>query len=159
MSEMRQRALKGLKAGDVFTVTRTLTGPETEAFGDLTRDYNPVHYDPEFARASGFSGLICHGLLVGGLVCEIGGQVGWLATSMNFRYLKPVYLGQTVTCTLEVISVDHRQRARARADIVTQEGVKVLEVEMTGRLTAGPRKKAMEEMVAQGDPTNKLAGS
>ena len=156
MSEMRKKALSGLKAGDVFTVTRTLTGEETRAFGDLTRDYNPVHYDPEFARASGFSGLICHGLLVGGMICEIGGQLGWLATSMTFRYLKPVYLGQTVTCTLEVLSVDDRHRARARAKFVTREGIKVLEAELEGRLTAGSRKKALEKMVAQGDPTNKL---
>lgn len=31
--------------------------------------------------------MICHGLLVGGMICEFGGQVGWLASGMDFKVL------------------------------------------------------------------------
>ncbi len=58
---MRRRAIDGLKAGDSFTYSRTFTQQETEQFGDLTRDYNPVHYDLRWSAGKGFDGLICQG--------------------------------------------------------------------------------------------------
>ena len=82
-STLRKQAATGLKPGDTFVLTRTFSQEETKAFGDLTRDYNPVHYDPRWTRAKGFDGLICHGLLVGSMICEFGGQLAWLATGMS----------------------------------------------------------------------------
>ena len=67
MPTIRQRAIEGLHPGDTFTVTRTFTEDLTRAFGALSRDFNPVHYDQRFTSAKGFDGLICHGLLVGSL--------------------------------------------------------------------------------------------
>ena len=61
---MRQRAIQGLKPGDAFTFSRTFSQSDTESFGDLIADYNPVHYDRRFAQTKGFPDLICHGLLV-----------------------------------------------------------------------------------------------
>ncbi|MBW1711965.1 MAG: acyl dehydratase, partial [Deltaproteobacteria bacterium] len=146
MSDMRQRAIAGLKLGDSFVFSRTFSQAETESFGDLTRDYNPVHYDRRFAQVKGYPDLICHGLLVGGLICEMGGQVAWLATSMNFNFLKPNYFGDTVTCTVTITSLDHRSRAEAKADFVNQDGVKVLEASMTGYLPGAPEKKVLAQM-------------
>ena len=59
MSQMRSQAAAGLKPGDSFEITRTFGQAETESFGHLTRDYNPVHYEPEFCREKGLAGLIC----------------------------------------------------------------------------------------------------
>lgn len=44
---------------------RAVSADSIRAFADLTGDHSPVHVDPEFARASGFSGPIAHGLLTG----------------------------------------------------------------------------------------------
>ena len=94
---IRQKAIEGLKERASFTYSRSFTQKETEIFGDLTRDYNPVHYDLRWVEAKGFKGLICHGLIVGSMICEFGGQVGWLATGMNFKFIKPVYFGDMIT--------------------------------------------------------------
>ena len=75
---IRQQAISGLKQGDTFSYQRRFTESETQDFGRLTRDYNPVHYDMRWAAGKQFAGLICHGLLVGSMICEFGGQVGWL---------------------------------------------------------------------------------
>ena len=83
-NHIRQQAIEGLKENDSFTYSRTFNQKETEYFGDITRDYNPVHYDLRWVKVKGFKGLICHGLIVGSMICEFGGQVGWLATGMNF---------------------------------------------------------------------------
>jgi acyl dehydratase len=79
-----------------FTFSRTFTKRDVEIFGDITRDYNPVHYEERFTLVKGFSGLICHGLLIGSMVCELKGQVGWLASGMEFRSLSPVYIGDRI---------------------------------------------------------------
>ena len=55
-----------------FTFTRTFTKIDVEVFGNITRDYNPVNYERQFALVKGFSGLICHGLLIGSKIYELG---------------------------------------------------------------------------------------
>lgn len=146
MSEMRLRAAAGLKAGDVFEVTRTFNQAETEAFGRLTRDFNPVHYDQDFARGKGLDGLICHGLLVAGLICEVGGQIAWLASGMNFRFRRPVHFGDTVTCRLTITQVDPRGRARAEAVYTNQRGEVVQEAVITGILPNAAERAALAVM-------------
>jgi acyl dehydratase len=155
MSEIRRKAIEGLRPGDTFTIRRTFTEELVRAFGQLSRDYNPVHYDRRFASAKGFAGLICHGLLVGSLITEVGGQIGWLATGMELRFLKPVYFGDTVTCRFTLLEVDERGRARARADFTNQDGTSVIEATLTGRLPGDADRAILAAMVAEGDPTNK----
>jgi 3-hydroxybutyryl-CoA dehydratase len=51
INAMRQKSIDGLKVGDAITFSRTFTRAETEQFGDLTRDNNPVHYDMHWAAS------------------------------------------------------------------------------------------------------------
>ena len=86
MSEIRRKAIERLKQGDVFNVLRTFTEQHLLAFAEISRDYNPAHFNERFAEVKNFQGRICHGLLVASLLTEIGGQLGWLASGMNFRF-------------------------------------------------------------------------
>jgi acyl dehydratase len=156
MSVIRDRSTKGLRAGDSFSVTRRFTKEETEAFAELTRDYNPVHFEPRFAQAKGLPELICHGLLVASAVTEIGGQIGWLASGMSFRFLKPVYFGDTVTCRLTITEVDDRGRAQAEAVFRNERGEIVLEATLSGIVPGAKEREVLRAMVAEGDPTNKV---
>ncbi len=156
MSEWRRLAAKGLGPGMVFTFERTFTKRDVEVFGDITRDYNPVHYEERFTRVKGFSGLICHGLLVGSMVCELGGQVAWLASGMEFRFLRPVYIGETITCRLTIQEVGERGSAKAEGIFTDQNGQRVLEATLTGFIPGVREREILAEMMAEGDPTNKL---
>ena len=156
-STLREKAAAGLKPGDTFVLKRTFTQAETQAFGDLTRDYNPVHYDARWTQAKGFDGLICHGLLVGGMICEFGGQVGWLATGMDFTFIKPVYFGDTIECRIRLLQADDNGRAKAAADFFNQQGIQVARATLKGRLPVRPEREILSQMVAEGDPTNPLA--
>ncbi len=159
MSEWRRRATQGLRPGMTFTFERTFTERDVEIFGDITRDYNPVHYDERFTRVKGFSGLICHGLLVGSMMCELGGQVGWLASGMEFRFLRPIYIGDTITCTLTILEIDARGFARAEGTFTNRDGEKVLETILTGFVPGSREREVLSLMMADGDPTNKLRGN
>lgn len=154
---MRAKAIEGLTAGDSFRYRRTFTEAETIAFGDLTRDYNPVHYEPRWVQAKGFEDRICHGLLVGSMICEFGGQVGWLATGMDFKFVKPVYFGDTIDCTVTITKIEDRGRAAAEAVFTNQHGLRVGYARLTGRLPLSAERALLASMVAEGDPTNRIS--
>lgn len=156
MSIIRQRTISGLTPGTAFTVTRTFSESQVKQFADLTRDYNPIHFDPRFVTAKKFKGRICHGLLVGGMITEVGGQIGWLASGMNFRFKRPVYMGETITCTLTITEIDEKGRARAEAVLVNQDEEVVMTAQLTGRIPGQPEIQILRQMVEEGDPTNGL---
>lgn len=158
MSDIRRRAAEGIRAGDVFSVTRTFTEDDTAAFAGISMDYNPIHFDSRFVAVKGFQDRICHGLLVGGMITEIGGQIGMLASGMSFRFRRPVYFGDTVTCTLTVDEMDERSRVKCSAVFVNQSGEEVLEAQLYGIVPGPAEQEVLRQMEEEGDPTNPLRG-
>lgn len=157
-SQMRQRAIQGIKVGDSFRISRTFSREEIDAFGDLTRDYNPVHYHTRWSKAKGFDDLACHGLLVGSMLCEIGGQVAWLATGMTFKFVRPVYPGVTITCALTITAIDPGGRAEAEAVLTDDNGDPVCLAQLKGRLPKGSERDLLDTLVKEGDRFNSLGG-
>jgi len=156
MSDIRKRTIKGLQIGDTFSVSRRFSEEDVKQFADITRDYNPVHFDRRFSDAKNFNARICHGLLVGSILTQVGGQIGWLATVMNFRFKQPVYFDETITCRFTITDIDERRRARAEAVYLDQKGSIVLEAELEGILPDESERRILDAMVAEGDPTNKV---
>lgn len=156
MSEIRKETIRGLKVGDTFTISRKFSEQEMLNFANITRDYNPIHFDNRFAQLKNLNGRICHGLLVGSMLTEIGGQIGWLASGMNFRFKKPVYFGDTIICTFTITDIDNNNRARARVVYQDNDGITVLEADLTGILPGTLERRLLSAMVEEGDPTNKI---
>ena len=156
MSHIRNATVKGLKTGNTFTVSRTFTEQDMIDFAHITRDYNPVHFDDRFAKAKKFSDRICHGLLVGSILTQIGGQIGWLASEMRFRFQRPVYFGDTIECTFTITEINAKNRAKAEVTFRNQDGAIVLEADIAGILPGYQEREVLEVMMAEGDPTNKL---
>ena len=156
-NQFRQQMIQGIAPGDRFIIERTFTREETLAFGDLTRDYNPVHYDRRWTDQKGINGLICHGLLVGSMICEFGGQVGWLASGMSFKFMKPVFFNDTIRCHIKLESLDEKGRATATARFFNQKEEQVGAAELKGILPKEPERRILKKMASEGDPSNKLA--
>jgi acyl dehydratase len=155
MSRIRNQTIQGLTVGETFKVSRKFTERDMENFADITRDYNPIHFDEGFVAAKNLKGRICHGLLVGSLLTEIGGQIGWLASEMNFRFKKPVYFGDTIDCSLTITKIDGRNRARAEVIYRNQDGTVVLEAELAGVLPGDRERKILDTILAGGDLNGK----
>ena len=156
MSIIRDRTIAGLTPGTTFTVTRTFSESKVDQFAELTRDYNPIHFDPRFVAVKGLKHRICHGLLVGGMITEVGGQIGWLASGISFRFKRPVYFGDIITCTLTITEIDEKDRAKADAVLVNQDGDVVLSAHLTGRVPGKAEIQVLKQMVEEGDPSNGL---
>ena len=149
MNDIRRRTVAGLNAGDTFTITRTFTEKDVDVFTEVTRDHNPIHSSKPFVALKGFNDRICHGLLVGGMITEVGGQIGWLASGMNFRFKKPVYFNDTITCRFTITSVDEKNRAEAEAVFTNQYQETVLEASLFGVLPNARERQVLQDLLGR----------
>lgn len=155
MTRIRQKAIDGIKVGDEFSVSRTFTEHDMIQFANISRDYNPIHLEDRFAKAKKFRGRICHGLLVGSMLTEIGGQIGVLASRMDFAFKKPVYFGDTVTCRWTFTEIENNGRSTARVEFRNQDETVVLTATVKGIIPGIQERAILKAMVEEGDPTNK----
>ena len=134
--EFQQRlreAFEALHLGQAFTFRRTFTNGDVALFCGVTGDYNPYHQDEAFARESWYGRLTIPGLLTGSMLTHIGGLLGFLASEMSFEYLAPVFVGDTVTCTVTIAEKDEkRRRIKATTTFVNQDGTEVLRASFKG---------------------------
>ncbi|MBR9985409.1 MAG: MaoC family dehydratase, partial [Desulfosarcina sp.] len=147
MNEIRRRTVAGMNSGDTFTLTRRFTAKDVDAFTEVTRDHNPIHSSKRFVELKGFNDRICHGLLVGGMITEVGGQMGWLASGMNFRFIKPVYFNDTITCRCTLTTVDEKNRAEVEAVFTNQRDEIVLEASLFGVLPNARERKVLQDLL------------
>ncbi len=102
----------------------TFTNADVLAFGALTGDDQPRHSEPD---AEGR--LVLQGLLTASLSTRIGGRIGYLAKSATFEFLRPVFTGQRLQCTLDIVGVDAepgRDRVRGLAIVTNEAGKEVV---------------------------------
>jgi 3-hydroxybutyryl-CoA dehydratase len=67
------------------------------------------------------------------MLTHIGGLLGFLATEMSFEYLAPVFVGDSVSCTVTVVEKDEaKRRVVARAGFINQDGFEVLRARFSG---------------------------
>ena len=104
------RVFDEFEVGQRFrTPGRTITEADVAAFAGLTGDYNPVHTDEEFAKATEFGGRIAHGPMgIGiafGLAARLdlidGTVVALLGVTWDFR--APTRAGDTLHAVIDVV--------------------------------------------------------
>lgn len=112
----------------------TVTTRHVATFAELTGDYNPLHFDEEFAAGTRFGALVAHGGLTTGLLhalvaMDLPGP-GTVFLSQNWKFTAPVYIGDTITAEGEVLSV-HASKpvTQLRIRVTRQTGETVLEGE------------------------------
>jgi acyl dehydratase len=128
-----QEACDEMHVGQTFTFRRTFTGGDVAMFCGVTGDYNPYHQDEAFARESPHGRLTIPGLVTGSMLTHIGGLLGFLATEMSFEYQAPVFVEDSVSCTVTVVEKDEaKRRVAASAGFFNQDGVEVLRARFSG---------------------------
>lgn len=110
MTDTITEALHSVAVGDEMTsLSRTVSQSQITAYADASGDHNPIHVDPDFARAVGLPGTIAHGLLEMAILTEAVAR--WAGgyeqvASVFCRFSKPLLPGETVTCTGRIVAVD-----------------------------------------------------
>lgn len=89
--------------------SRTTCMRDVELFTEMTGDKNPIHYDIELASASPFGGLIVQGGVTTGLLNAVVAEdlpgPGTVFLETNWRFLKAVQVGDTITASVKVEQV------------------------------------------------------
>jgi 3-hydroxybutyryl-CoA dehydratase len=96
-----------IQIGDTAVFSKTITDFDIYQFAGLTGDFNPMHIDNEFAKDTFFKERIAHGLLTGSFISTVLGMKlpgpNSIYLSLNFKFLAPVKIGDTVKATVKVV--------------------------------------------------------
>lgn len=123
-----------LAVGQIATRSLTLTADHVKTFAQLTGDYNPLHFDDAFASKTRFGRLVVQGGLTTGLLhalvaMDLPGP-GTVFLSQNWKFTAPVYIGDTITAEVQVLSVHpNKPVTQLAVKITRQDGETVLEGE------------------------------
>ena len=109
--------------------TKTVAESDIYGFAGLTGDFAAPHVDEEFMKASQYGKRVAHGALLVGFMstasAQLAGRViestpGITPMSIEYdriRFVAPVFIGDTITVTYTVKSLEPERR-RSRADLL-----------------------------------------
>lgn len=106
-----------------FTVT--ITSTMMDLFCEISGDINPLHRDEAFAVSKGFDHRVVYGLLTSSFYSTLAGVylpgVNALIHRVDTRFIKPVYIGDTLTISGKVIDrIDAFKTITIQATIINQ---------------------------------------
>ena len=106
-------AFAELAIGRTVTFSKTVGEADVYLFAGLTGDLSPNHVDEEYMRRTRYGRRIAHGALIIGWMSNTSSQVcqGVAAPVVSYgydrvRFPAPLFIGDTVTVTYEIESVD-----------------------------------------------------
>jgi acyl dehydratase len=106
----------------ILTAARTVTESDVVTFAGLSGDYNQIHTDAAFSQSTPFGQRVAHGLLCLSIVSGLAMRTGMLeGTVLAFReinewkFIKPVFLGDTIHAELDVTETKALPRLNAGA--------------------------------------------
>jgi acyl dehydratase len=98
-----------LEPGQTASRSITLTADHVRTYAEMTGDYNPLHFDEEFAAGTPFGQLVVQGGLTTGLLHALAAMdmpgPGTVFLSQNWKFTAPVFIGDTITAEAEVVTI------------------------------------------------------
>ena len=120
-----------LKVGDTTSFTKTVSESDVYQFAGITGDFSPNHVNKAYMEKSSYGRLMAHGALIVGFMSTVSTQI--IAHSREaeetpvsvgydkVRFLKPVFLGDTITVAYTVSKIDVvRRRSTAGIEVTNQ---------------------------------------
>lgn len=123
-----------LEIGITAQRTQVITDEAIRAFAQASGDTNPVHLDDAYAATTPFGRRIAHGMLSAGIISAVLGNdlpgPGTIYLGQELKFKAPVYVGDTLTATVELVKFREDKRiATFRTTCTNQNGVVVVEGE------------------------------
>lgn len=124
-----------LTVGQRASRSATLTAEHVKAFAEMTGDWNPLHFDEDFAAKTKFGRLVVQGGLTTGLLHALVAMdmpgPGTVFLSQDWKFVAPVFVGDTITAAAEVVEV-HASKpvCKLAVEVKREAGETVLEGEV-----------------------------
>ncbi len=121
---------RDLKIGMKESVSKTITETDVVLYAGITLDVNPAHLNEEHAKQTMFKHRIAHGMLTAGLVSAVLGTKlpgeGSIYMGQDLKFTAPVYFGDTITATAEIIELIPEKNRVILSTICTNQEDKVV---------------------------------
>jgi len=122
--------LEILSVGKVVTVRKTVSETDIYLFAGVSGDFHPNHVDEEYMRGTTYGRRVAHGALLVGFMSAASTKMvlGLAGTIVSYgydriRFLRPVFIGDTVTVTYEIVEQDAATgKVFARVTCTNQRG-------------------------------------
>lgn len=133
------KTIDQIQIGDSASFTKTVTETDIIMYAGISGDFNPAHMDAEAAKKGMFGQRIAHGMLSAGFISNVlGTQLpgpGTIYMGQELRFVKPVFVGDTVTATATVTErIEEKNRLKLETVVTNQRGEAVI----TGTATVMP---------------------
>jgi len=124
------KVMDALSVGKVVTVRKTVSETDVYLFAGISGDFHPNHVDEEYMRGTRYGRRLAHGALLVGymsaastkMVLDLPGTIVSYGYD-RIRFPRPVYMGDTVTVTYEIVERDEAAgKAFARVTCTNQRG-------------------------------------
>ncbi len=124
-----------VRVGDRVTFSKTVGESDVYLFAGITGDFAGNHVNEEYMKRSSYGRRIAHGALLVGFMSTASSMmiakgvtkaIDETPVSLGYdriRFLKPVFINDTVTVTYTIDEIDaERRRSRSRIEVVNQHG-------------------------------------
>lgn len=119
-----------LKIGERAEFSKTITETDISLFAAVTGDFNGIHTNAEVAKNTVFGDRIAHGLLTAGLISTVLGMYypgpGTVYLSQNLKFLKPVYIGDTITAIVVLTQIIDENKGIYKLETICQNQKNVM---------------------------------
>lgn len=119
------------RIGAKASFSKTIAECDVYGFAGITGDLNPLHVNAEEAKNMLFGKRIVHGMLTASFLSTVIASYmpgpGTIYMEQNSRFLKPVFLGDTITAQVEIAELLEKGRARLKTTVVNQDGAVVVD--------------------------------
>jgi len=110
----------------IISVGRTVTESDIVIFAGLSGDFNQIHTDVEYSKATQYGRRVAHGLLGMSIASGLAMRTGILENTVIFfreidkwKFNKPIFIGDTVHVELEVAETKAVPRIGGGSVVIT----------------------------------------
>lgn len=124
-----------VKIGETAEFSKTVGESDVYMFAGITGDLAPVHVNEQYMQDSAYGRRIAHGVLLVGFMSttssiivkdKTAASAGEVPVSLGYdkiRFLKPVFIGDTVTVLYKIVEIDNeKRRSRSEITVTNQRG-------------------------------------
>lgn len=142
------KSLADIKVGDELRQAYTVTDADVQKFAEISGDFNPAHFNADYAAKTIFKQRIAHGMISVAKFSGIFGMdlpgLGAIWGAQSAKFLAPVLLGQPYTAIARAKEVAEKF-VIFETWVEDADGKRVLEGEGTLYPIPGKVKAALED--------------
>ena len=94
-----------IKVGQKSKFSRSFTREDVISFGELSGDKGIHHVQPD-----NLGRIMVQGLLTATIPTKMGGDLNFIARDFSFHFIKPVYVGDLISCDSEITKVNKEEK-------------------------------------------------